>query len=226
MDGSPVSGDRISGAMRRRLSGITAQLRFVFSRGSSAKINAPPVRICVLCLDTAALQDSCMCACGAYYHPGCFMTLRVCSRCGRDSREKMVLRASGWLPKFAEFGNLPEDGTFTSLHCMNCKTEVGAGDRFCAGCGYHLGTVTGFLCPVCSTEVEADSAFCSCCGATFGDGALTLVQCTYCQRLLEAGRLECACGMPMPPTCTNCGSPVDGELCCRDCNIRFEPEEG
>ncbi|MBX8639516.1 MAG: zinc ribbon domain-containing protein [Thermoplasmata archaeon] len=224
-DSSHASADGVSGVILRQLSELHGVLKAVFNHGGMPKVHARRDRFCILCLDTVDSQDSYSCDCGANYHRGCFMTLHFCSRCrSSSSEESIALRESGWLPKFANFDDLSGDESFTSLHCRNCNAEVGAKDRYCGGCGYHLSTVTGFLCPVCTTEIKTENSFCSCCGATFGDEAVTLIQCPYCLRLIEAGDLECSCGMTLPPTCTRCGAPTDDELYCAGCNIRFELE--
>lgn len=54
-----------------------------------------------------------------------------------------------------------EDSPSAELSCPSCGREVGAGDRYCWGCGGRLGR----QCGSCGGLVQAGHQFCGSCGA-------------------------------------------------------------
>lgn len=195
---------------------------FLVLSGRKTRIVSERSHDCLVCLSEAEAESSYSCECGAVYHTACIALLGSCCRCRKEfdcSASAPINRI--WLPKYAVFPDSGQDRSFSSLHCMNCSAEVDPSDSFCLKCGYHLSTVEGFLCPVCDCEIEPDEMFCSCCGADYGKGTEVLIQCPFCNRLSKAGTLTCSCGMEIPPTCSDCGLKLDGNLFCKMCNNQF-----
>ncbi|MBX8636063.1 MAG: zinc ribbon domain-containing protein [Thermoplasmata archaeon] len=187
------------------------------------KIVGPSPKTCYTCLGLmSSCQDPFFCECGASYHRGCYVAGETCLRCGKAGDAKHVITAAAWVPKFAEFAQIQGSPVATDFRCMNCEHSLPPEDTFCTSCGYHLESLHGYLCPVCGTAVAEEDRFCRCCAAVFGEQNTALIRCDACGNFERAGMLACRCGMPLAPSCPECGSEIDEKMYCGFCRMYLD----
>ena len=179
--------------------------------------------LCSACLGLLnASTDELLCECGAPYHRACLLSGGTCLRCGVTSPAVTCIVSAAWVPKFAEFVQTADVPVAMKLHCMNCENELRPEDALCASCGYHLETLRGYLCPLCGVAVAEEDGFCRCCGTVFREQATALIRCDFCRNFERAGMLGCRCGMPLPPTCPECGTGAGENMFCGVCEMHLD----